>query len=512
MKKRSSSSRTWWRAAFALLLFALVVVFVALLRPAVREPERIATRASSAGAAPTESEIAALSAPPKALEHEVAAETQRTPAPPQIVAELARASATVQRPSFILELTLDAPDIAAEALQQVKIEVDPEVLLPSSPPRTEASAPAPCSIDALTFRGKPTQDIGPLCVGMWTVRVGGPGFRGDSQSIQCYDDGARIRATLRVSAKHVFVVTIRDVDGAPLERSTRLAEDLRAQVVDRVTPCVCTEAPRAPATSRSSCTAALYRSKSVGKDRPGEFEVETDAKGTLWVGALFGDVVLAWVELPATSQRIELVVSADAVQSAFRSVEVRVRDRDHHAAISGAQVNLMMSGGRTQELLTDANGTARSRSVLPGAGKVRVSKDGYANAKATFDASSDAAVVLEIELAPEAVLRGVLLDTEGVPVASTVVALSETATLIGREDMIDDRIDTAPDGSFVLRGLAPGTYLLADNRQRSALFNYTRLSALQRDQPPAYVTYVTRVDASNGGVSELVVRTTPMPR
>lgn len=496
---RSRRSRAKLVIAFAALLAVLVVFVVARFEPS-SEARADTARMPLPGANAPDEPRESISAPTDEVAHDVAVN--------EAVARTASARPshreTEREPSFTLELVIETPGRGVSALEHAKIEVVADGRTEMTKSKDGAVRTTEHAGRILRCRNEPVQVVGPLSLGRWKASIEARGFVTQRQAVTCNEDGARVRVTLRLLPQRVFVVAIHDVQGAPLDRSALLSADVRAQLADRIVPHVCEDAPRGALDSRSSCTAATYRCTHVGKDRDIEFEVETGGAGTLWVGASFGDAILAWSPVAENSERIVLEVPTEAVLAAFRSVEVRVRDRDLHASIDGAQVSVTMANGKELKLLTDATGRARAESVVQGAGTIRVSKEGYASETARFDTRSAAQTALEVELAPEVTLRGMLVGKDGLPSEGTVVAIAEAPERLPHDDLIPDRARAGENGGFEFRGLSRNTYLIADARFSSELVRH--LSRSPSEPGFALPAYVTRVDARHGSVSGIVVR------
>lgn len=481
-------------------VLATLVVLAALLRPRVEDREReIATRPAAAQAPDIESSEM-LSPPPEGDHRELPPITRSA----RSTEERTTAAAAEPEPSFTLELTIEAPGAHADALERASIEVVPHKPAANSKDKGEAWRKGRCLGRSLQYGGKPMLEIEHLCLGKWTASIEAKGFVTDREVITCNENGARVRAKLRLLPERTFVVAIHDLAGAPLDRSTLLSPDVRTQLADRIVPHVCEDAPRGALDSRSSCTATTYRCTHVGKDRDLEFKVETGGSGTLWVGASFGDAILAWIGVPEGAERIVLEVPTDAVLAAFRTVEVRVRDGDHHGAIDGARVRIQTVNGQELQLVTDRDGRARAASVAQGAGTIRVRKEGYGSERARFDTRSAVATLLEVELAPEITLRGTLVGKDGLPMAGTLAAISEAMDPLPQDGIIDDHALAGDDGAFEFRGLSRGTYLIVDARWSSAAIAH--LASKASDGALALPNHITRVDARHGSVSGLVVR------
>jgi hypothetical protein len=116
-----------------------------------------------------------------------------------------------------------------------------------------------------------------------------------------------------------------------------------------------------------------------------------------------------------------------------------------NAPLAGVRVSLTRPGREecVAESVTDAAGRFIFRGLPHGAVRIRCVASGFADWASEVELTS-ASPVLDVVLAPEAVLLGSARDSRGEALAGVVLrAASRTAT-------------TAADGAFELRGLAPG--------------------------------------------------------
>jgi RNA polymerase sigma-70 factor (ECF subfamily) len=124
------------------------------------------------------------------------------------------------------------------------------------------------------------------------------------------------------------------------------------------------------------------------------------------------------------------------------------------AALAGATVRVLENGVSLAQT-TGADGTFRFAGLKAGDYKVRAASDGLAavDAKVTVDATGSGACG-DLTLGDGATLTGRILDDTGAPVPGSVALVFRELSCLGEAH-------TGADGSFELRGLAAGGYLVA---------------------------------------------------
>lgn len=308
------------------------------------------------------------------------------------------------------------------------------------------------------------------------------------------DAAARKRADPKET--RTLIVAMRDTAGAALHRSTLFPPELRAQLVDRIAPRVCTDPP---SSARSTdCTLVGSRSKFIGAQRDLEYEVSAASSGPLWIGAAFGDRVLTWTPAPVGVEHVALEIAPEALATILREVEVRVLDGT--SPVEGAHV-WILCGRRLNELDSDATGLARQPYVLTSAGRVRVRKDGFGVATRPI-AAGEGSLAVDVVLEREALVTGTWLSPEGRPGAGSVIALAEGAHALEFRELAFERARAAEDGSFTLHGLAPGTYLIGASGTYKHIWRFAEQSSGGLELPE----FVMRVVVPPGGVNGLAVR------
>jgi hypothetical protein len=154
----------------------------------------------------------------------------------------------------------------------------------------------------------------------------------------------------------------------------------------------------------------------------------------------------------------------------------RVTQIDSGSPIEGATVTLLppfIAGQlNLQTAKTDSNGKYRFERVVAGTYSITASADGFVPQDYKRDASPEGAFVrvdsatsirdIDFQLAPEAVIRGTVVDVTGKPVADLpVTAVRQDWKITPLHGAVFAR--TAVNGQFVLKGLPAATYLVCAN-------------------------------------------------
>ena len=170
-----------------------------------------------------------------------------------------------------------------------------------------------------------------------------------------------------------------------------------------------------------------------------------------------------------------LVISVHA-QDPQPKLAGRVTQVDSGSPIEGATVTLLppyIAGQlNLQTAKTDSNGNYRFDKVVAGTYSITASADGFVLQDYKRDASPEGAFVrvdsatsiqdIDFQLAPEAVIRGTVVDVTGKPVADLpVTAVRQDWKITPLHGAVFARTDA--NGHFVLKGLPAATYLVCAN-------------------------------------------------
>lgn len=179
------------------------------------------------------------------------------------------------------------------------------------------------------------------------------------------------------------------------------------------------------------------------------FDGETDADGRRTIGDLAPGVYL----IEATPRDAERVFAIDLVLGEGEhvshvlranpggAVEGRVSSTAERRPIAGARVHV----GQDREVITDALGCFKLAGLSRSQASVTlvVEATGFAPLSFPHDPRAQSAERIELELKPEARVRGRLIDAHGAPAAAAWI-------------IVDDReARSESDGSFVVRGITP---------------------------------------------------------
>lgn len=129
---------------------------------------------------------------------------------------------------------------------------------------------------------------------------------------------------------------------------------------------------------------------------------------------------------------------------------------------------------------SDVNGRFRAVGVPPGKQPVVARADGFSPWRGTCEVFADRSVPLRLNLRPGGVIRGLVCDADGEPVADARIEVGQ------RKDFTYDRVLSTRDGRFELRGLFIGQ---------------VRITARHRDQGAAELLINT--DARTASKCEL---------
>ncbi len=176
---------------------------------------------------------------------------------------------------------------------------------------------------------------------------------------------------------------------------------------------------------------------------------------------------------------IMLLVSACSIlaQESPPRLAGRVTQADSGAPIEGATVSLVppmiMGQLNFQTAKTQSNGDYRFDQVRNGAYSITVSADGFVSQDYNRDATPAGAFLrfdsstsiqgIDFQLAHEAVIRGLVVDKDGKPVANLPVTAVGLQGNDERPGHVGAFAKTDDLGRFVLRGLPSATYLVCAN-------------------------------------------------
>jgi hypothetical protein len=158
---------------------------------------------------------------------------------------------------------------------------------------------------------------------------------------------------------------------------------------------------------------------------------------------------------------VKVLPSADLVNIVLGPSEVlkgHVRTARVGEPISGAEVTVV-AGVAPRRVVSGADGTFRADDLPPGPVELRVRAPGFAptsvSLRTTEGRRRDGLVV--VELGPEAVVEGTVVDSRGTPVAGARVARDHVPTYVPAGALPAEVAVTDRDGHFVLRELPEGS-------------------------------------------------------
>ena len=183
---------------------------------------------------------------------------------------------------------------------------------------------------------------------------------------------------------------------------------------------------------------------------------QSDAKGAFFLRDVAWDRALS--ARAAGYAASEPVQVGAGVSGQSVSLELHVGDRGGvvrgvvnttaGVPIARARVNLE-APPTTGESRRD--GTFEIGSVPIGSNTIAVRATGFAPWSGVVDVTAEAAVPIDVTLAPEAVVVGTVKSAEGAPIANAIVNIGRYG------DFLSTRTRTAADGTFRLAGLAAGS-------------------------------------------------------
>lgn len=168
-----------------------------------------------------------------------------------------------------------------------------------------------------------------------------------------------------------------------------------------------------------------------------------------------------------------LSVPGGWAQNAEPQLSGRVVEAVNGEPIAGATVSLLppfIAGPSLQSVKTDHEGYYSFPTVRQGGYSIHVSVDGFVDDDYKTDTMPDGAFLrfdssthfkgIDIQLTPEAIVRGAVTDLEGKPVANVTVSAVLERDAMKNHLAPTSATKTDPSGRFEIKKLSPGTYLV----------------------------------------------------
>jgi hypothetical protein len=209
---------------------------------------------------------------------------------------------------------------------------------------------------------------------------------------------------------------------------------------------------------------AEVRLVSLDPDVPLRTTVFTDAAGRVELADARGLALRIYIEAPRYAARTLSVESAPSEVRVTLETGVLVMGRvtaiRGRRAVSGALVTLR-TGSERKTAITDDEGTYRFAGVAPGHVEISAVHPDYADAalgaEVTRTTRTDRPFeVAAMDLLEPGEIEGVVVDREGSPVEGARVAVGFAPAYLPAGALPSKLALSARDGSFTLRGVAPG--------------------------------------------------------
>ena len=286
-----------------------------------------------------------------------------------------------------------------------------------------------------------------------------------------------------------------DLRGMSDDDVAALIESLRVDITLQLDPGVDVGGRVLDRDGRPVADAAVWISTGLNRDS-GFVATNTDASGRYFLRQLTDNCFLGaradghapsepehvqyWTERSTEGEALELDLTLGGPAASMRGV---VLD-PHGDPIAGARVRVGAQDGFDTfgptgaegppppvEALTDEEGRFEARNIAPGQVEVACRAEGYAVRATKLDVRAGESAFAELRLQFGAMVHGKLTTPDGNPVHGATVAVFQSGLHYpsARSSFDEPRVETRPDGSFVLAWITPGSVRISvTTRDRKA--------------------------------------------